>query len=105
MPLAPRGNIRVFVLGLGWPGALFAQSTTIIQGQVTTPGRPPSGATVSIDGRRLWVPGSTNPPDINDFRARELEAIEVYRGPAEVPMQYQSGGTVCGVVLFWTRQR
>lgn len=268
MQSTPRGTMRVFVIGLGWPGALFAQSTTIIQGQVTTPGRPPSGATVSIDGRssstavdsvgryrlviaegglvaivaravgfypgvrrlaladgdtveldfrlepvaqqldsvavvergptvsarmrafeerrreglgrfytreflaerehsttasvlrmtagvsvvtrpsrsgggysvatgrsgarrledwmicafgqsfpaacyfaiyldgvRFWVPGSTNPPNINDFRVRELEAIEVYRGPAEVPMQYQNGGTVCGVVLLWTRER
>jgi hypothetical protein len=34
-----------------------------------------------------------------------LEAIEVYKGPSEVPAEYNRTGSACGVIVFWTRQR
>ncbi len=35
----------------------------------------------------------------------DIEAIEVYRSPAEVPGQYNIGGTAaCGVILIWRRR-
>ncbi len=34
----------------------------------------------------------------------DIEAIEVYRSPAEIPAQYNTGGqAACGVILIWTR--
>ncbi len=34
-----------------------------------------------------------------------IEAIEVYRSPAEIPAQYNTGGeAACGVILIWTRR-
>ena len=34
-----------------------------------------------------------------------IEAIEVYRTPAEIPAQYNTGGeAACGVILIWTRR-
>ncbi len=36
------------------------------------------------------------PPDM-------IEAIEVYRGAAEIPVEYRTTGSLCGVVLIWTR--
>ncbi len=34
-----------------------------------------------------------------------IEAIEVYRTPAEMPAQYNTGGdAACGVILIWTRR-
>lgn len=37
--------------------------------------------------------------------AREVEGVEVYRGPSEVPIEYESTifGTACGALLIWTR--
>lgn len=32
-----------------------------------------------------------------------IEAIEVYRGAAEIPIEYRTTGSVCGVVLVWTK--
>lgn len=37
------------------------------------------------------------------FRPRDIEGIEVYRGPAETPPEFSRGGASCGVVVLWTR--
>ena len=58
---------------------------------------------VYLDGVRLWVSGSKEPIDINQFAVNGLEGIELYRGPAETPIQYQGTGSACGVVMLWTR--
>jgi len=34
----------------------------------------------------------------------DIEGIEVYRSPAEVPARYTSAGSNCGVILLWTRK-
>lgn len=34
----------------------------------------------------------------------DIEAIEVYRSPAEVPARYTSAGSNCGVILLWSRK-
>jgi outer membrane receptor protein involved in Fe transport len=33
----------------------------------------------------------------------EIEAIEVYRGPSETPLQFGGISSPCGVILIWTR--
>lgn len=37
------------------------------------------------------------------FRPRDLEGLEVYRGPAETPLEFSRGGAECGVIAIWTR--
>jgi hypothetical protein len=34
-----------------------------------------------------------------------ISAIEVYRGPAELPVQYGGAESACGVLLIWTGHR
>lgn len=34
----------------------------------------------------------------------DIEAIEVYRGPAEVPARYTTAASNCGVILLWSRK-
>lgn len=67
----------------------------------------PDGASlyfaIVLDGARFWVPGSGEPPDINQFTVQGIQAIEIYRGPAETPIQYQATNSACGVLLLWTR--
>lgn len=41
--------------------------------------------------------------DLFLFRPDEIEAIEIYRGAAEVPAEYSGSTAACGVVAFWLR--
>lgn len=40
----------------------------------------------------------------NLIYAPDLEAVEVYRGPAEVPPDLNTGAPGCGVIAVWTRR-
>lgn len=40
---------------------------------------------------------------LRQFRPRDIEGIEVYRGPAETPPDFSRGGAQCGVIAIWTR--
>ncbi|MEZ4455360.1 MAG: hypothetical protein R2882_02235 [Gemmatimonadales bacterium] len=59
--------------------------------------------TVYLDWNRIWTWGSQEPPRIDEFAVAGLEAIEVYRGPSELPVELQTTGSSCGAVLLWTR--
>ena len=45
--------------------------------------------------------------DLNSIDPREVYGVEVYAGPATVPVQYRSMGRdgYCGLVMIWTRER
>ena len=58
---------------------------------------------VYLDGAQVWAWTQPDPPNIDDYLVGSLEGIEVYRGPSELPPQFQSTGTPCGVILLWTR--
>jgi hypothetical protein len=58
---------------------------------------------VYLDGVRIWAPGSPNPPDFDRMGNTHYEGIEVYRGPSELPIQYQGTGGMCGAILLWSR--
>lgn len=57
-----------------------------------------------LDGVRVG-PGF----EIDDISPEWIEAVEVYRGPATVPMEFSSLGDDprggCGVIVIWTRNR
>ena len=56
---------------------------------------------VFLDG--VALPKATSLDDL--LTPKELAGIEVYLGPATVPLQYKTtgGGGRCGVILLWTR--
>lgn len=58
---------------------------------------------VYLDGAQIWAWNQPDPPNIDDYLVGSLEGIEVYRGPSELPPQFQSTGTPCGALLLWTR--
>ncbi len=73
-------------------------------------GEPPCWAQVIVDGALFYDPttdqGSlTDPPNLDGFSPRELEAVEYYRGTADVPVQYLSRGAICGTLVLWSRSR
>jgi hypothetical protein len=56
---------------------------------------------VFLDGSRMVVDASN---DINSIVSpNQVEAIEVFVGPSEVPAEYAAGRGACGVVLIWTK--
>lgn len=55
---------------------------------------------VWVDGRR-WSGGGSA---FREIQGIELEAVEIYRGPAEVPGEFSGGDARCGVVVVWTRR-
>jgi len=61
---------------------------------------------VFLDGLAIFKPaaGSASPPSIDLWSIADLDAIEVYRGPAETPMQLGGTGGNCGTVVLWTRR-
>lgn len=55
----------------------------------------------------LWLDGQKAPGmEIDELRASDIEAMEVYRGAATTPAQFASAGaTQCGALVVWTRRR
>jgi hypothetical protein len=54
----------------------------------------------------LWLDGQRAPGlEIDDVRAGDVSAIELYRGASTVPNDFAtSGRTQCGVVVIWTKR-
>lgn len=48
--------------------------------------------------------GRGQPFDVNSLRPEQVEAIEYYAGPAELPAKYQGLNANCGVIVIWTRR-
>jgi hypothetical protein len=53
-----------------------------------------------VDG--MFVPAGTF--HIDDLSVVSIEAIEVYRGPAEIPPRFRQRDTACGLIVIWTRE-
>jgi hypothetical protein len=41
--------------------------------------------------------------NIDDMGAQEVEALEIYRGAAEIPPEFNRDSAMCGVIVIWTR--
>lgn len=55
-----------------------------------------------VDGHR--TPLDEMPLGVNELNVSEIETVEVYTGPAQVPARFNSvAGGRCGVVVIWTR--
>lgn len=55
---------------------------------------------------QYWVDGQhVRGAEIDDFPPSDIEAIELYSGPAKTPLQFSSFGgiTTCGAVVIWSR--
>lgn len=81
----------------------------------------PRGRTqLSIGGRsdessmrchpRIWLDGVRLPRDAAEdidrvAGPREITAVEVYSGPAQMPPQFNVTGSLCGAVVMWTGPR
>lgn len=70
---------------------------------------------VWVDGVQVFAPTALGPrrgpdgkdavPDLDDFKIVELEAVEVYPGPATLPPELSGTGGNCGAIVLWTRRK
>jgi hypothetical protein len=51
---------------------------------------------VSINGGRPMGWG------LSDFRAEDVEAVEIYRSVRQMPIEFEHWGLSCGLVVVWT---
>jgi hypothetical protein len=62
--------------------------------------------TIWLDGIKTWAPDSRMPPpDIDQIPVIQLEAVEIYRGAADTPIELGGTGGGCGTIVLWTRRR
>jgi TonB-dependent Receptor Plug Domain len=57
---------------------------------------------VLVAGRAL---GERSSMSLDATALGQVEGVEVFRGAAEIPIQYRTGTSACGVILMWTRHR
>ncbi|HET8654200.1 MAG TPA: TonB-dependent receptor plug domain-containing protein [Longimicrobiaceae bacterium] len=41
--------------------------------------------------------------EIDDLLPEDVAGVEIYRGPASLPAQFNRGNAMCGVIVVWTR--
>jgi len=62
-------------------------------------------AQLFVDGQRVFgTDHATAPPNIDEYRLDQLEAIEVYASASTTPARYNALGAVCGTVALWRRR-
>ncbi len=67
--------------------------------------RGPCAPSVVVDGYPVVVGGIGGPVSLDQLVApQDIEALEVYPGPAGVPVQYSGYMSPCGAIVIWTRR-
>jgi hypothetical protein len=57
-----------------------------------------------LDGNRMFARNAQEQADALDaIPSDNIEAVEGYQGAATIPAEYNTTGSVCGVLLIWTR--
>jgi outer membrane receptor for Fe3+-dicitrate len=52
----------------------------------------------------LYVDGNPYPNgSVDDFPPGSLEGIEVYRSASEIPAEFRTRDSMCGLIALWTR--
>jgi hypothetical protein len=63
-------------------------------------------STVYVDNVAVFRAGRGDPYfNLNLMRPEDIEAIEFYAGPAELPARYNQLNAACGVLVIHTRRR
>ena len=93
----------------GVPGVVLIRDNFSVQVRFSRSMKGLGGGTgcsspqIYLDGAVLGAAGAYVNLDYL-VRPEQLEAIEVYKGPAEVPPEFGMTGSACGVIVIWTRQ-
>ena len=60
---------------------------------------------IYLDGIKVHRPGTGSPMYVLwEVTSLDVEAIEVYKGPASVPAEFSGSDAACGAIVIWTRR-
>ncbi len=94
---------------LGDGGGLAVLMSRARSAGAITPGAKRCYAQVYLDGIRMYAPGQQTGDkrgfSIDQFKVSEVQAIEIYKGSATTPVQFNTTGSACGTIVLWTRER
>lgn len=57
-----------------------------------------------VDGAAIAGGAATGAAVLESLAPQNVEAIEIYRGASETPIQFDFGRTSCGAIVIWTRR-
>ena len=89
------------------PGARVRTTGGTYSGTWTVQFRGASNMLNEVCNPVIWMDGvkiGNDPVMFRDITGPEIDAVEVYRGAAEVPGEFSGGDARCGVVVVWTRR-
>jgi hypothetical protein len=72
----------------------------MLDGMVVGVGGEIDNAEAHPDPRHNWYTAF----DVSTLNSGGLEKVELYRRESEIPPEYQSNDTQCGLLILWTRQ-
>jgi hypothetical protein len=104
-----RGPVEFTDLLRRVPGVVLTQNNFSVQIRFSRAMRSLGGGTgcssplIFLDGALIGGAGDYVNLD-NLVRPDEVEGIEVYKGPSQIPPQFNMTGSACGVIVIWTRQ-
>jgi hypothetical protein len=60
---------------------------------------------VFLDGVKVHKPGSGTPMYVlSEVTSMDVEAIEIYKGPAQTPPEFSGSDGACGAIVIWTKR-
>lgn len=80
------------------------------QGPRALAGPPrPCFAQIFVDGVQIYGNDggrrpTSEPPNLNEWDVRNLEAIEYYGSPSSTPPEFRTLSSMCGTLVLWTRE-
>ena len=89
------------------PGVRVRQSGGAMSGTITVQMRGAQSMTGAPCAPAVWVDGQKwrDPSEAySTILGYELEVVEVYRGPSEVPGEFLDASASCGALVVWTRR-
>jgi outer membrane cobalamin receptor len=79
-------------------------NTRIVSGRMNGPGGRNASRSCAM---QFYIDGAFISPgtfSIDEITPDQIEAIEIFRGPSEIPARFRQTDTACGLVIIWTRE-
>jgi hypothetical protein len=96
------------VMGIHVISGAAAEPIRLVSGrQAVTAVRGANSAGSAICPMQYYVDGIFMSPgtfSIDEIVPVQIEAIEIFRGPSEIPARFRQRETGCGLVVIWTRE-
>jgi len=89
------------VSGVSVQGTGFRRRITIDRCSGSANRREP---VIYLDGVKVHKPGSGPMYILQEVASMDVEAIEVYKGPASVPGEFSGTDAQCGAIVIWTKR-